>query len=96
MAEIRDLDEGAFKWIDDIGPQHRANAFIEERRYDMITTNVAKCTTSLLKGSREYPITKQVKAIRCKLMEFYEVHHHSSLEVRTRLSPYAKRILSMP
>lgn len=27
-------------------------------------------------------------------MEFYEVHHRSSLEVRTRLTPYAERIPS--
>ena len=48
----------------------------------------------LLKEAREYPITRQVEAVRCKLMEFYEVCNHSSLDLRTRLTPYAKKILS--
>eukprot|EP00268_Persea_americana_P069513 TRINITY_DN98887_c0_g1_i1.p1 TRINITY_DN98887_c0_g1~~TRINITY_DN98887_c0_g1_i1.p1 ORF type:complete len:106 (-),score=6.26 TRINITY_DN98887_c0_g1_i1:26-343(-) len=94
MAEIRDLDEGAFKWIEDIGPHHWANAFVERRRYDMITTNVVECTNSLLKEATEHPITRQVEAVRCKLMEFYEVCHRNSLDLRTRLTPYAKKILS--
>ena len=60
--------EGASKWIEDIEPYHWANAFVERRRYDMITTNVAERTNSLLKEAREYPITKQVEAVQ--LMEF--------------------------
>ena len=94
MAEIRDLDEGAFKWIKDIGLHHWANAFVEGRWYDMITTNVVECMNSLLKEAREYPITKQAEAVRCKLMEFYEVRNRSSLDLHTRLTPYTEKILS--
>ncbi|XXG59581.1 hypothetical protein AAC387_Pa04g1641 [Persea americana] len=48
---------------------------------------------SLLKEAREYPITKQVDAVRCKLMEFYDVRHRSSLDLHTRLTPYTEKIL---
>lgn len=76
MAEIRDLDEGAFKWIEDI-LGHRIRQMHLQNDGMTCTTNVAECMNSFLKDSREYPITKQVEAIWCKLMEFYEVRHCS-------------------
>lgn len=34
--------------------QRWANAFIETKRYDMLTSNIAECTNSLFKGARVY------------------------------------------
>lgn len=60
----------------------------------MITTNIAECTNNLLKDVRVYPITKQVEAIRYKIMEFYEKHRRISHDTYTRLTPYAEKLLS--
>ena len=48
MAEIRSIDVGAHDYINAIGSQHWANAFIEGQCYDMLTTNIAGSTNSLL------------------------------------------------
>ena len=78
MNDIRTVNERAYKYIEDIGKQHWANAFVLGKRYDMLTTNCAKATNSLLKGARELPITKMVEAIRSKLMEFFKLRRLKS------------------
>ena len=71
MADIRIVSEEAYKYIDNIPKEQWANAFVRGRRYDMLTQNIAECTNALLKEVREFPIAKQVEAIRAKLMEFF-------------------------
>ena len=71
MNDILDVDQVVHTYINAIGKQHWSNAYVEGRRCDMITNNVAECTNVLLKAIRVLPITKQVEEIRTKLMEFY-------------------------
>ena len=49
MNDIRVVDELAYNYIHAIGKEHWANAFIARRRYDMLTSNAAECTNTLLK-----------------------------------------------
>ena len=77
-----------------LGGNGGANAYIEGRRYDMLTSNVAECTNSLLKDTRVLPITKQVEEILAKLMKFYQKRHLQSESITTRLIPYAEKVLS--
>lgn len=63
----------------------------------MSTTNVADCTNSFIEGCygvSNHKANREFENACRKLMKFYEVRHRSSLEVRTRLTPYAKKILS--
>lgn len=94
MTDIRAVSQEAFNYIDAIGRQRWANAYIEGRRYDMLTSNAAECTNSLLKDTRVLPITKQVEEIRGKLMDFYQKRHLQSESITTRLTPYAEKVLS--
>ena len=75
MTDIRVVSQEALNYIDTIGRQRWANAYIEDRRYGMLTSNAAKCTNSLPKDTRLLPIAKQVKEIRAKLKEFYQKRH---------------------
>lgn len=61
MNDILSVDQCAYNYIDAIGRQNWATAFAHRRRYDMLTSNAAECTNSLLKDGRVLPITKQCK-----------------------------------
>ena len=63
MNDIRSVDEHAFQYIGAIGHQYWATAYVHGRRYNMLTSNAAECTNSLLKDIRVLPITKQVEEI---------------------------------
>ncbi|XP_039146876.1 uncharacterized protein LOC120284146 [Dioscorea cayenensis subsp. rotundata] len=59
---LRDNDEEATRWLDNIPREKWAQAFDKEgRRYDHMTTNLAECVNSVLKGTRNLPITTMVK-----------------------------------
>ena len=60
----------------------------------MLTSNVAKCTNSLLRDIRVLLITKQVGDKRAKLMEFFQKQQLLSQAMTTHLTPYAKKALS--
>ena len=60
MTDIRAVSQEAFGYIDSIGMQHWADAYVDGWRYDMLTSNAAECTNGLLKDTRVLPITKQV------------------------------------
>ena len=70
MNDIKAVNLDAYNYIHAIGRQHWFNAFVEGRRYDMLTQNIAECLNSLMKHNRELPISKQVDGIRGKLMIF--------------------------
>ena len=52
MTKIKSIDVRAHEYINVIGRQHWANAFIEGQRYDMLTKNIAENTNNLLKEIR--------------------------------------------
>lgn len=94
MNELRNLNEEAYAYIENIGKERWANAFVHAGRYDMLTTNSAECTNSLLKDIRELPITRQVEEIRIKIMDFFQLRRDSSQMIESRLTPYFERFLS--
>ena len=87
------VSQEAFSYIEAIGRQLWINAYVQGHRYDVLISNAAECTNSLLKDTRVLPIVKQVEEIRAKLMEFYQKCHLQSTSVTTRLTPYAEQIL---
>ena len=94
MNDILSVDKHAYNYIDTIGHQNWATAFAHGRRYDMLTSNAAECTNSLLKDIRVLPITKQVEEIRAKLMEFFERRHAQMQKITSRLTPCVEKYLS--
>ena len=59
----------------------------------MLTSNAAECTNSMLKDTRVLPIVKQVEEIRARLMEFFQKRHSEKLNIYSRLTPYAEKML---
>ena len=94
LTDIRVVSQDVFNYIYEIGWDHSANAYIQGRRYEMLTSNVAECTNSLLRDIKVLPITKQIEEIRAKLMEFFQKRQLLSQAVTTRLTPYAEKSLS--
>ena len=50
MNDILAIDQGVHTYINAIEKQHWTNAYVEGRRYDMITSNVAECTKRAFEG----------------------------------------------
>ena len=63
MEDIRVVNQDAYNYIHGFGQQHWANAFVKGRRYDMLISNAAACTNSMLKDTRALLIVKQVEEI---------------------------------
>ena len=79
MNDIKAVNLDGCNYIHAIGRQHWSNAFVERRRYDMLTQNISKCLNSLMKHNRELPISKQVEGIRGKLMDFFHLMRTTSM-----------------
>ena len=92
--DICAVSQEVFSYIEAIGRQLWANAYVQGHRYDMLTSNAAEYTNNLLKDTRVLPIVKQAEEIRAKVMEFYQKRHLHSESVITRLTPYVEKILS--
>lgn len=90
MTDICAVSQEGFSCIKAIGRQRWANAYVQGRRYDMLTSNAAECTNNLLKDTGVLPIVKQVEEIRAKLMELYQKRLLQSESVTTHLTPYAE------
>ncbi|RWR87935.1 hypothetical protein CKAN_01689900 [Cinnamomum micranthum f. kanehirae] len=94
MNDILVVDQGAYNYINAIGKEHWSNAYVEGQRYEMLNSNAAECTNSLLKDTRVLPITEQVEEIRANLMEFFQKRHLESQNITTRLTPYAEKLMN--
>ena len=92
MEDIRVVSQDAYNYIPGFCRQHWANAFVEGRRYDMLTSNAAECTNGMLKDTRVLSIVKQVE-IRARLMEFSQKQRTKNLKINSRLTPYAEKVL---
>ncbi|XP_039122070.1 uncharacterized protein LOC120258686 [Dioscorea cayenensis subsp. rotundata] len=69
---LQDNDEEATRWLDNIPREKWAQAFDKEgRRYGHMTTNLAECVNSVLKGTRNLPITAMVKSTYFRLAELF-------------------------
>lgn len=63
----------AADWINRIPREKWAQSYDEGRRYGHMTTNLAECINSVLKGTRHLPITALVKATYFRLAELFVV-----------------------
>jgi len=56
LLALRSQFQQAFAWIDQIPLKKWTQAYDRGRRYGHMTTNLAKCMNSILKGARLLPI----------------------------------------
>lgn len=60
----------------------------------MLTSDAAECTYRKLKDIKILPIVRQVDEIKTELMELFQKRRAESLNINSRLTPYAETILS--
>lgn len=94
MTDIRAVSLEAFNYIEVIGQHRWANAYIEGRRYDMLSSNAAECTNNLLRDIRVLPMTRQVEGIDAKLMEYFQKWQLLAQTIVTRLTSFLEKALS--
>ena len=63
----------AADWINRIPREKWAQSYDEGKQYGHMTTNLAECINSVLKGTRYFPITALVKATYFRLAELFMV-----------------------
>ncbi|XP_017441222.1 uncharacterized protein LOC108346671 [Vigna angularis] len=61
LAALRNQYPQQVQWIDKIPLQKWSQAFDGGRRYGHLTTNLAECTNSILKGARSLPICALIR-----------------------------------
>lgn len=91
MNDLRNVNEKAYAYIENIDKKCWAIVSVHIGRYDLLTTNSTECTNSLLKDIRELPMTRQVDEIRVKIMDLFQLRRESSQMIESDLTPYFKR-----
>ena len=68
---LREQNEEAANWVDNIPKEKWTQAFDGGRRYGHMTTNLAECINAVLKGTRHLPITALVQSTYYRLVELF-------------------------
>ncbi|KAF7813922.1 uncharacterized protein G2W53_034898 [Senna tora] len=79
MRAIYALNDEAGRWLDEIPREKWCRAYDEGRRYGHMTTNLAECMNSVLKGVRSMPITALVQSTLYKTANYYHLRQQQAL-----------------
>lgn len=66
----------AEEWFGDINPKNTTLAYDEERRFGIMTTNIAESWNNAIKESRKLPISALVKALYYKVISYFDQRRH--------------------
>jgi hypothetical protein len=93
MAELRALHEGAYDYAIEAGPQKWSRVHCPQRRYRLMTTNVAECINSCLKFARQLPLMTLAEFIRNMLQKWFHDRHAHAQSMRHRLTDAAHLVI---
>ncbi|CAL0317899.1 unnamed protein product [Lupinus luteus] len=79
LDALREKNARAGAWLDNIPKEKWTQYYDEGRRYGHMTTNLAECINSVLKGCRALPITALVTATYHRLNSWF-IHHRTEAE----------------
>ncbi|CAL0320995.1 unnamed protein product [Lupinus luteus] len=79
LDALRQKNPRAGAWLDNIPKDKWTQSYDEGRRYGHMTTNLAECVNSVLKGSRALPITALVTTTYHRLNSWF-IHHRTEAE----------------
>ncbi|CAH9087566.1 unnamed protein product [Cuscuta europaea] len=71
MQQIRDINESAFLYLNEIPVEMWALSYDDGKRYGILTTNLSESFNNVLKGCRTLPITALVKATFDKVVQLF-------------------------
>ncbi|XP_058076457.1 uncharacterized protein LOC131225050 [Magnolia sinica] len=80
-------------WLKEIGYERWASSHFTGKRYNLVTTNIFECVNALFKEAREYPVTKLIEAVRCKIQELFYKRRESAASFVGPLTPWAEQQL---
>ncbi|KAK2661775.1 hypothetical protein Ddye_000349 [Dipteronia dyeriana] len=82
MEELRNLHQNAYDYVIDIGPYKWSRVHCTERRYRVMTTNVAECINSFLKFARQLPMLTLAEFIRNMLQRWFHDRYKAAQSMR--------------
>ncbi|KAK2648824.1 hypothetical protein Ddye_016313 [Dipteronia dyeriana] len=86
MEELRNLHPNAYEYVIDTGPQKWIRVHCPDRRYRVMTTNVAECINSCLKIARQLPMLTLAEFIRNMLQHLFHDRHRASQSMLHQLT----------
>ncbi|KAK4851991.1 hypothetical protein QYF36_020100 [Acer negundo] len=75
MEELRKLHKAVFDYAIAVGPHKWSRVHCPQRRYRVMTTNVAECINSCLKFARQLPLMTLAEFIRNILQKWFHDRH---------------------
>ncbi|XP_010534315.1 PREDICTED: uncharacterized protein LOC104809906 [Tarenaya hassleriana] len=69
--QLRKIDEGVAKYLEEIDVRMWSRAYFEGCRYNIMTSNIAESWNSVLKGAKDYPIVPLFEHIRQTLTQWF-------------------------
>ncbi|KAI9195630.1 hypothetical protein LWI28_016769 [Acer negundo] len=93
MEKLRKLHKAAFDFAIVAGPHKWSRVHCPQRRYKVMTTNVAECINSCLKFARQLPLMTLAEFIRNMLQKWFHDRHAAARSMRHRLTDAAHLVI---
>ncbi|KAI9181867.1 hypothetical protein LWI28_019468 [Acer negundo] len=93
MEELRKLHKAAFDYAIAVGHHKWSRVHCPQRRYKVMTTNVAQCINSCLKFARQLPLITLAEFIRNMLQKWFHGRHAAAQSMRHRLTEVAHLVI---
>ncbi|KAK3199083.1 hypothetical protein Dsin_022498 [Dipteronia sinensis] len=77
MGELRNLHKNAFDYVESAGPHKWSRVHCPQRRFRVMTTNVAECINSCLKFARQLPMLTLAEFIRNMLRRWFHYRYRA-------------------
>ena len=94
MGELRNLHQNKYNYVINAGPEKWSNVHCPQRRYRLLTTNVAECLNLCMRFARKLPMLTLDEFIRDMLQRWYYDRHQAALSMRYQLTNAAQLMIS--
>ncbi|KAK2660579.1 hypothetical protein Ddye_007112 [Dipteronia dyeriana] len=86
MEQLAYINPEAAQYVTDVGIEHWARAYSPRKRYNIMSTNIAKAMNNAIKNCKELPITGVIDYIRGVLQHWFHDRHSAVLKLTTQLT----------
>ncbi|KAK3182721.1 hypothetical protein Dsin_030007 [Dipteronia sinensis] len=78
IGELRNLYKNVFDYVEAVGPHKWSRVHYPQRKFRVMTTNVAECINSCLKFARQLPMLTLAEFIRNMLQRWFHDRHRAA------------------
>ncbi|KAK3224585.1 hypothetical protein Dsin_004447 [Dipteronia sinensis] len=93
MKELCNLHKDAFNYVIVAGPHKWSRVHYPQRRYKLMTTNVAEYINSCLKFAQQLPMVTLAEFIRNMLQRWFHDRYRTAQSIRHQLTDAAHLII---